>query len=45
MTTCVCSYPFSDWLVSYLLLTAGFAAVVLALGSFVALIHIIRNNP
>ena len=44
MTTCVCTYPFSDWLVSYLLLTAGFAAVVLAAGSVVFLIHIIRSN-
>lgn len=44
MTTCVCTYPFSDWLVSYLLLTAGFAAVVLALGSLVALIHSIWSK-
>ena len=44
MTTCFCQYPFSDWLVSYLLLTAGFAAVVLAIGTTVFLIHIIRSK-
>lgn len=44
MTTCVCSYPFSDWLVSYLLLTAGFAAAVMSIGTVVFLIHIIRSD-